>query len=47
MLLVIGPRGGLALVDAFELRLIGMWIVGRYCGLYGGTCVVCRVVGML
>jgi len=25
----------------------GMWVVGRYCGLYGGTCVVCRVVGML
>jgi len=24
MLLVIGPRGGLALVDAFELRLIGI-----------------------
>jgi len=24
-----------------------MWVVGRYCGLYGGTCVVCRVVGMV
>ena len=24
-----------------------MWLVGGYCGLYGGTCVVCKVVGML
>ena len=24
-----------------------VWVVGRYSGLYGGTCVVCRVVGTL
>jgi len=24
-----------------------MWVVKRYCGLWGGICVVCRVVGML
>jgi len=24
-----------------------VWVVERYCGLYDGTCVVCRMVGML
>jgi len=43
-----GGMGWLIIVGKVEVRLCGgIWVVGRYCGLYDGICVVCRVVGML